>query len=248
MNTLSVPVRTPHSLQQQKQSTVQDFRELSALLQQLNALVASSSSSLLSSDVGALITQLEGTLVSLKVEQLRLQALAQNIWDFYPTPVNVIEKMLSLAQVEPGMKVLEPSAGLGNICREAQKLGLEMDCFEISPLLRRGLLLQGFKVIGEDFLNSRPTAIYDRILANPPFSRNGVARHTLHALDWLCPGGRLVTVAHHYQLQPSATDRAFFQWLKGFDTQFYDCGQAFQNGARPCNIRIQLIVINKPRW
>lgn len=100
----------------------------------------------------------------------------------------------------------------------------------------------------DNFLSSTPTAIYDLILANPPFSGNGVARHTLHALDWLRPGGRLVTVAHHYQLKPSATDRAFFQWLHGFDAQFYDCGQAFVNSDRPCNGAIQLIVINKPCW
>jgi 16S rRNA A1518/A1519 N6-dimethyltransferase RsmA/KsgA/DIM1 with predicted DNA glycosylase/AP lyase activity len=78
--------------------------------------------------------------------------------------------MLSLAQIKPGMKILEPSAGLGHICREVRKLQVEPDCFELSPLLRQGLLLQGFNVIGNDFLNTIPTPIYDRILANPPFS------------------------------------------------------------------------------
>lgn len=251
MNTLSVSCDRTHPVQQHKQSTVKVLRCLSAGLQQLTDLLATSSNasfSLFSSDTSNLITQLETTLVSLKLEQLYQQAIAQGVWDFYPTPTPVIEKMLSLAQVEPGMKMLEPSAGLGNICREAQKLGVETDCFEISPILRQGLLLQGFNVVGEDFLSSTPTAIYDRILANPPFSKKGVARHTLHALDWLRPGGRLVTVAHHYQLAPSATDRAFFQWLKGFDAQFYDCGQAFREGDRPCATPILLIVINKPRW
>lgn len=156
--------------------------------------------------------------------------------------------MLDFAQLTPKLTVLEPSAGLGHICREIRQLGVEPDCFEVSPLLRQGLLLQGFNIIGEDFLSSTATAIYDRILANPPFSRNGIARHTLHALDWLRPGGRLVTLAHHYQLQPSATDRAFFQWLKGFGAKFYDCGEAFQSAERPCHIPIQIIVVNKPRW
>ena len=48
--------------------------------------------------------------------------------------------------------MLEPSAGLGHICQSARKLGVEPDCFEISVLLRRGLLLQGFNVIGDNFL------------------------------------------------------------------------------------------------
>jgi hypothetical protein len=248
MNTFSVPSDQTHAVQQHKQSTVQVLRYLSAGVQQLTNLFESNSNTFLSSDTSDLIAQLYTALVSLKVEQLQQQAISQGIYDFFPTPLPLIEKMLKLAQLEPGMKVLEPSAGSGHICREAKKLGVEPDCFEISPLLRRGLLLQGFNVVGENFLANTPSAVYDRILANPPFSRNGVARHTLRALDWLRPGGRLVTVAHHYQLQPSTTDRAFFQWLKGFNSRFYDCGQAFQHGDRPCNVAIQLIVIEKPCW
>lgn len=200
------------------------------------------------SDTSHLIAEVEAALVSLQVEQLHQQAISQAVWDFFPTPQPVIEQMLSLAQIKPGMKALEPSAGLGHICREVRKLGVEPDCFEVSPLLRQGLLLQGFNIIGDDFLSSTPTPIYDHILANPPFSRNGVARHTLHALDWLRPGGRLVTVAHHYHLKPSATDRAFFRWLRGFDACFYDCGRAFEHGDRPCSIPVQLIVLDKPSW
>lgn len=228
---------------QQQHSTVGALQHLIVKLQQLTNLLT-----LPQCDTSRLITEVEAALVSLQVEQLHQQAIAQGVWDFFPTPQPVIEQMLSLAQIKPDMKILEPSAGLGHICRELRKLGVEPDCFEISPLLRQGLLLQGFRIIGNDLLSSTPTPIYDRILANPPFSRNGVARHTLHALDWLRPGGRLVTVAHHYHLKPSTTDRAFFQWLKGFDACFYDCGRAFERSDRPCNIPIQLIALNKPSW
>ena len=156
--------------------------------------------------------------------------------------------MLSLAQLQPGMTLLEPQAGLGHICRSLRRLGLEPDCFELSPLLRCGLQLQGFNLIGADFLSYTPTASYERVIANPPFSNNGVARHTLRALDWLRPGGRLVTLAHHYQLQPSATDRAFWRWLRGFGAQFFDCGTAFATSERPCSTPVQIIVIDKPNW
>lgn len=237
---------------QQQHSVVRTLESLTVRLQKLTNLLAPTEdvplNLLCSNDTCDLITQVETALVSIKVEQLHQQAMTLGVWDFFPTPVPIIDKMLSLAQLKPGIKILEPSAGLGHICREMRKVGIEPDCFEISPLLRQGLLLQGFSIIGDDFLSSTPTPIYDLILANPPFSRNGVARHTLHALDWLRPGGRLITVAHHYQLKPSATDRAFFQWLRGFDSYFYDCGQAFQHGDRPCNIPVQLIVINKPCW
>lgn len=229
---------------QQQHSTFESLQQhLIVKLQHLTNLLT-----LPQCDTSHLITEVEAALVSLQVEQLHQQAIASEVWDFFPTPLPITDKMLSLAQIKPGMKILEPSAGLGHICREVRKLQVEPDCFELSPLLRQGLTLQGFNVIGDNFLNSTPTPIYERILANPPFSQNGVARHTLHALDYLRPGGRLVTVAHHYQLKPSATDRAFFRWLNGFDAYFHDCGRAFEHGDRPCNIPVQLIVINKPSW
>jgi hypothetical protein len=240
---LTATAKLPMTAQIQQHSPIGALQFLTVKLQQLTNLLT-----LPQSDTSHLITEVEAALVSLQVEQLHQQAIASKVWDFFPTPYPMIEQMLSLAQIKPGMKALEPSAGLGHICREVRKLGVEPDCFEISPLLRQGLLLQGFNIIGDDFLSITPMPIYDLVLANPPFSRNGVARHTLHALDWLRPGGRLVTVAHHYHLKPSATDRAFFRWLRGFDACFYDCGRAFELGDHPCSIPIQLIVLNKPSW
>lgn len=64
------------------------------------------------SDTSHLITEVETALVSLQVEQLHQQAIASGVWDFFPTPVPVTEQMLSLAQIIPGMKTLELSAGL----------------------------------------------------------------------------------------------------------------------------------------
>lgn len=232
-------------------STLSALQQLYSQLQQLtNKLTpaANVSSSLLDNNTSSLVDSVEAALVALQLEQLQQQAISQQVWDFYPTPPALTLKMLDLAQIKLGLKVLEPSAGLGHVCREIRNLGAEPDCFEISPLLRRGLRLQGFNLIGTDFLSSTPSAIYDRVVANPPFSNNGIARHTLRALDWLRPGGRLVTLAHHYQLQPSATDRAFFEWLKGFGAKFYNCGQAFAKAERPCNIPIQIIAIDKPCW
>ena len=72
------------------------------------------------------------------LEQLQQQAIASQLWAFYPTPPPLVAKMLSLAQLQPGMTLLEPQAGLGHICRQLRQLGIEPDCFEIAPLLRCG--------------------------------------------------------------------------------------------------------------
>ena len=45
-----------------------------------------------------------------------------------------------------------------------------------------------------DFLEVEPDPIYDRIVMNPPFSRQQDIDHVLHAAEFLAPGGRLTAV------------------------------------------------------
>ena len=97
--------KLPMTAQIQQHSPVGALQHLTLKLQQLTNLLT-----LPQSDTSHLIAEVEAALVSLQVEQLRQQAIAQGVWDFFPTPNLVIEQMLSLAQIKPGMKILEPSA------------------------------------------------------------------------------------------------------------------------------------------
>ena len=49
-------------------------------------------------------------------------------------------------------------------------------------------------VFEADFLEVMPNPIYDRVVMNPPFSRQADIMHVLHALQFLKPGGLLVSV------------------------------------------------------
>lgn len=181
------------------------------------------------------------------VEQIKHTAIDQQVWDFYPTTQPVVEKMLSIAGVQPHHHVLEPSAGAGDLASAIAQVGVnKIDCFEINSLLQKALKLQHFNLIGANFLEAQPQPIYDRIIANPPFSSNGVARHTRHAFKFLKPGGQLITLAHHYRLQPSKSDRSFFAWLKQHQARFLNLGTALVSGDRPTNVPLQLIVVDKP--
>jgi len=198
-------------------------------------------------------SRLRQALVELEVRQLKEKAISQGVWDFYPTPAPVVETMISLAQLQPHHLVLEPSAGAGDLASAIANHGVQrVDCFEIHPLLRQALQLQQFNLIGSDFLIAAPNSIYDRILINPPFGSNGVANHVLHAYQFLKPGGKLISLAHHYQLQPSQSDRYFFDWLKSKKARFLNLGKAFQKGDceasrrhRKTSVPIQLIAIDK---
>lgn len=194
------------------------------------------------------INSLRQKLDALEIQLIHQKVQRSHIWDFYPTPQSVIDKMFEFVPFSPGMKVLEPSAGLGAISLALRDKGIECDCFELSPLLQLALTKMAFRVLGSDFLAATPIAVYDLVIANPPFSNLGVTRHTLHAMDFLKPGGRLITLAHHYTLAPSAKDRFFFSWLKTFDAQIIDLGRPFADGERKTNVPINLIVIDKPHF
>ena len=187
------------------------------------------------------------------VEQIKKTAIAQQVWNFYPTTKPVIHKLIAVAQIQPHYSVLEPSAGAGDLCIAIAQTGVsQIDCFETHPLLQKALKLQGFNLIGDDFLASTPQPIYDRVIANPPFSNSGVARHTQHAFQFLKPGGKLITLAHHYRLKPSQGDRQFFAWLKQHHAKFLNLGAAFTHSDceasrrhRSTNVPLQLILIDK---
>lgn len=76
--------------------------------------------------------------------------------DFFPTPQTVADEMVSVAGIEPGMTVLEPSAGMGHIAERIRAAGVEPDVVEMSNSRRELLEEKGFNVISNDFLDMNP--------------------------------------------------------------------------------------------
>ena len=82
--------------------------------------------------------------------------------DFYPTPKNLIDKMLDGLEWKMIHTILEPSAGKGNIVealREKQKFNnkwyttikLDIDCIESDENLRAVLKEKNIRVVHDDF-------------------------------------------------------------------------------------------------
>jgi phospholipid N-methyltransferase len=120
----------------------------------------------------------------------------------FPTPPDLAKRMVELAEIQPGMCVLEPSAGTGNLARAIRSAvpGAHLDLIEIDPKLCSILKASGFEVSCRDFLAaSMPVCPdseggHDCVLMNPPFSKGQDVAHILHALKFLKPGGRLVAI------------------------------------------------------
>ena len=76
--------------------------------------------------------------------------------DFFPTPRNVVEQMIEMADLDSDMKVLEPSAGMGHIADVLKDHGIQPDVIELSDKRQELLRLKGYNVVGNDFLTFDP--------------------------------------------------------------------------------------------
>ena len=144
----------------------------------------------------------------------------------YPTPMDVARKMVDYADITPCSKVLEPSAGTGNLIkavREVDKVG-HITAVEIDHNLVQGLSTD--HVTMGDFLEVRPAyegnasiivkdlphAYYDYVIMNPPFNGGADIKHIQHAMKFLHSGGTLVAVLANGPRQQRAFKDICIHW------------------------------------
>ncbi len=136
----------------------------------------------------------------LKGEQINLVRQKRKKTQFFPTPQPVIDAMLEYICIGTGHRVLEPSAGQGDICARllSEFEGSQpwtLDVCELDTDNRDYLIDQGYQVIAEDFLQlPKPPRGYHFIVANPPFAGLQDILHVQHMYECLAPGGRIVSI------------------------------------------------------
>jgi hypothetical protein len=181
-----------------------------------------------------------------QAQDLRRRAIFAKAPDFFPTPPELIERMLDFADVQSHHRVLEPSAGGGDICLALRDRGVTaIDCYEWHSGLAEALTLLGFPPIAYDFLSSKPERIYDRIIMNPPFSKDIYIDHIYHAYEWLAPGGQLISIVPSgYDGSTKAKRKEFANWLETIGAGDYpNPADAFSKSDRSCGVSTRLIHI-----
>lgn len=193
-------------------------------------------------------------------EQSKLQQLERDLQrtivgnrnaynDFFPTPTETATEIVDLADIQQGMKVLEPSAGNGLLADAAKEAGGQVDAVEMADKLREILKEKGHNLIGDDFLGvTDGVDSYDRIVMNPPFSNDQDIQHVAHAFTKLKPGGRLVAIVSSMAGdRQNKRNQAFKQWLEdlGAETQALP-ENAFKSSLNPTSVRTKAIIIDKP--
>jgi hypothetical protein len=113
---------------------------------------------------------------------------------YYPTPVEVVERVLADLYGLKGAKVLEPSCGCGRFLDGLRAQGAKVFGIEYDASRAAQARAKGHPVIVANFLETAPTRDYDRVVMNPPFYGKHYAKHVNHALRFLKPGGTLTAI------------------------------------------------------
>lgn len=173
---------------------------------------------------------------------------------FFETPEAVARDLAGRAGLKPGLRVLEPSAGTGNLVKAIFAVApVDLVAVEIDPsagkrcagreidLGVRALPAGRRETRCADFLAMTPDLLgtFDRIVANPPFSRQQDILHVTHMVSFLRPGGRLVSVmspAWTYRqdrrssLFRSLVEEAGGEWTPLPDGSFTSSGTSVDTG------------------
>jgi protein-L-isoaspartate O-methyltransferase len=173
-------------------------------------------------------------------ETLRAGVQVVTAPQLFPTPGDVARQVVDLADIQPGDRVLEPSAGTGALLTAINGrtstcgvvLAVEIN-HHLADRLRAAFPLA--VVYTADFLTWQPDAPVDRIVMNPPFRNAEDIKHIQHARRMLAPGGRLVAICangprQQDQLQPLATE-----WIDLPPATFAEAGT---------NVRVAIMVID----
>ena len=182
---------------------------------------------------------------ALKIAALEREVRFADIPGFFPTPPALIQKMMDAADCDKGMKVLEPSAGKGDILAALHAAGCNAVGFEINYTLAGICTAKGLRCERCDFLDMDPEPILDRVVMKPPFEQYQDAKHVRRAFDWLKPGGRIVAIVGAGCLH-AARCEWFRDWLSevGAVVDPQPAG-SFADAFNPTGVNVALIVIDK---
>jgi phospholipid N-methyltransferase len=208
-----------------------------------------------------LLAQASGEIVDIKSLQ------------FFPTPGPLAAELVDRADIQRGHRVLEPSAGRGNLVRailektsrrtlrsmrssETADFDVEIVAIEVSADLAGGIppgqqAGQRVDVRMVDFLRCEPSdlpppAAFDRVVMNPPFAGGQDVAHVEHALTFLRAGGKLVSImSAGVVFRTDKRTSAFRERMLGFGGVFVDNdpGSFRESGTM---VQTVTLVVNKP--
>ncbi len=184
--------------------------------------------------------------------------------EFYPTPKDVIAKMVSPYIERIGKAtILEPSAGSGAILDylkegipstftdkrgNVHEISVSPDmkkvyAIEHSPELQMILTQKGYRLVAEDFLSYYPDTRFDLALMNPPF-RTG-DQHLLHAWEILDRGDIACLLNAETVDNPYSSTRKLLQKIITQNGTVEHLGPCFHDAENPTDVEVVLVRLHK---
>lgn len=169
--------------------------------------------------------------------------------DFYPTPRNVVEKMIEPWSDEIlNASILDPSAGSGNILdylkHKVSKPERQLFAIELNADLQNIVKGKKYRFLCDDFLLYGGYYSFDFIIMNPPFSAG--ARHLLKAWE-VARNTKIACLLNAETIDNPCTDER--QLLKSIIEQnggtVEYLGDCFSNAERKTGVNVALVRLEK---
>jgi hypothetical protein len=174
--------------------------------------------------------------------------------NFYPTPHDLVCKMVQGIDAKFVNSVLEPSAGKGDLADGIKKqlsAALyynhqfeDIDCIEIEPELQHILKGKKYRVIHDDFLTFDTLKQYDLIIMNPPFDDGD--KHLLKAIEMQKNGGKVICLLNAETLRNpySNTRKELARQLDDLKAEIEYVQNTFLDAERKTGVEIAIVKIN----
>lgn len=170
-------------------------------------------------------------------------------FQFFATPKKLVEKMVYLADINKKDILLEPSGGQGAIIEVINEKfpEIKVNYFELMPENRIILESKNLncKFLGEDFLSIDTTMKFDKIIANPPFTKNQDIEHLMKMYECLNENGVIVCITScSWYIGNTKKQNEFKQWLKNVNAETEEIEEGTFKESKT-NVKTILIKIKK---
>ncbi|MBQ8331169.1 MAG: DUF4942 domain-containing protein [Clostridia bacterium] len=201
------------------------------------------------------------------MSNLTVSKITEQDNQFYPTPDSFLEKIgidfnsqikSFCKEHRYDIRVLEPSAGKGNIADHLKTWGgysfsttprCKVECVELDPNLRMILKGKNYPVVHDDFLTFDTYTNYDLIFMNPPFE--SADKHLLKAISMQERyGGRILCILNaetlRNQYTRSRTELVEKLHFYNAVVKFYSDAFAAEDSERKTNVEAAVVWIDVP--
>lgn len=163
-------------------------------------------------------------------------------FQYFPTPPQLVKKALEKADVQPHHSWLEPSAGQGHIADELMKISTNGCLVELMDDNVDVLREKHYDVQHIDFLEFNG-GLYDRIVANPPFTNNQDIKHIQKMYEHLANDGVLVSYSSlSWKIGSQRIQNDFKNWLEavGAEIELIEAGEFRSSGTEVSTVLITI--------